>query len=38
MCGGGVLRPLVARCMYMAHAYFYVCCNDCAGVCGKFVA
>ena len=21
------------RCMYMAHACFYVCCSDCVGVC-----
>ena len=39
MCGGGVcsilLLPLVARCMYMAHVCFYVCCSDCVGVCGN---
>ena len=44
VCGGGVhsilLLPLVARCletrfMYMAHAYFYVFCSDCGGVCGN---
>ena len=45
MCDGGVhsilILPLVARCletiicMYMAHACFYVCCNDCVGVCGN---
>ena len=23
------------RCMYMAHACFYVCCGDCMGVCGN---
>ena len=23
------------RCMYMAHACFYVCCGDCVGVCGN---
>ena len=38
MCGGGVrsilLLSLVARCMYMAHVCFYVCCSDC-GVCGN---
>ena len=31
VCGGGVrsilLLPLVARCMYMAHVCFYVCCR-----------
>ena len=21
------------RCMYMAHACFYICCSDCVGVC-----
>ena len=39
MCGGGVhsilILPLVARCMYMAHVCFYVCCSDCVGVCGN---
>ena len=39
MCGGGVhimlLVPLVARCMYMAHVCFYICCSDCVGVCGN---
>ena len=35
-----LLFPLVARCidnrcMYMAHACFYVCCSDCVGVCGN---
>ena len=23
------------KCMYMAHICFYVCCNDCVGVCGN---
>ena len=23
------------RCVYMAHACFYVCCCDCGGVCGS---
>ena len=39
MCGGGVrsilLLTRVARCMYMAHVCFYVCCSDCVGVCGN---
>ena len=39
MCGGGVrsilLLPLVARCMYIAHVCFHVCCGDCVGVCGN---
>ena len=42
MCGGDVcsilLLPLVVgdnRCMYMAHACFYVCCSDCVGVRGN---
>ena len=42
MCGGGacsiLLLPLVARCnrcVYMVHAWFYVCCGDCVGVCGN---
>ena len=26
--------PRDNRCMYMAHACFYVCCSDC-GVCGN---
>ena len=21
------------RCIYMVHAWFYVCCSDCVGVC-----
>ena len=25
----------VIRCMYMAHACFYICCSDCVGVCGN---
>ena len=47
MCGGGVrsilLLPLVARCLEIIDVYvygtcwFYVCCSDCVGVCGKFV-
>ena len=37
---GGVVRnvlllPLVARCMYIAHVCFYICCSDCVGVCGN---
>ena len=39
MCGGGVrsilLLSLVARCMYMAHVCFNVCCCDCVGGCGN---
>ena len=39
MCGGGVrsilLLPLVARCMYMAHVCFYVCCSECVAVSGN---
>ena len=27
--------PKDNRCMYMAHACFYVCCSDCVGVCGN---
>ena len=27
--------PSDNRCMYMAHACFYVCCSDCVGVCGN---
>ena len=23
-------------CMYIVHVCFYVCCNDCVGVCGMF--
>ena len=41
ICGGGVLSilllPLVARCMYMVHVCFYVCCSDCVGSVGMFV-
>ena len=42
MCGGGVrnilLLPLVARCIETIDVciwrmFFYVCCNDCVGVC-----
>ena len=25
----------INRCMFMAHVCFYVCCNDCVGVCGN---
>ena len=39
MCGGGVrsilLLPHVARCMYMAHVCFYVCCSECVAVSGN---
>ena len=39
MCGEGVpsilLSPLMARCMYMVHARFYVCCSDCVGIYGN---
>ena len=28
-------RCLDNRCMYMAHVYFYICCSDCAGLCGN---
>ena len=27
--------PRENRCMYIAHACFYVCCSDCVGVCGN---
>ena len=27
--------PSENRCVYMAHVCFYVCCNDCMGVCGN---
>ena len=27
--------PRDNRCMYMTHVCFYVCCNDCVGVCGN---
>ena len=32
--------PIDNKCMYMAHVALYVCCSDCAGVCGNdcFVA
>ena len=26
--------PRDNRCVYMTHDCFYVCCSDCAGVCG----
>ena len=29
--------PRDNRCVYMAHACFYGCCNDCVGVVGMFV-
>ena len=29
------LLPLVARCIYMAHVCFYVCCSDSVGVYGN---
>ena len=39
MCGGGVrsilLLTLVARCLKTIDVGFYVCCNDCVGVCGN---
>ena len=45
VCGRGVrsilLLPHVARCLetidvcIYAHVCFYVCCNDCVGVCGN---
>ena len=28
-----LLLPLEARCVYVAHVCFYVCCSDCVGVC-----